>query len=62
VKGLQKLAMSARAIVALEGEDSLVERDGTSSDRHRGFEHEPLPAELEIGPVHDDDGAVVAAQ
>jgi len=54
--------MGAGTVVTPEWEDSLVERDGTAADRDRSFEHEPLPAELEIGPVHDDDRPVVAEQ
>jgi hypothetical protein len=36
--------------------------DRATTHGHGGLEHEPLPPELEVGPVHDDDGPQVSEQ
>jgi len=46
--------MSAGAVVAFERENTFVQRDGAPADRHRRFQHNPLSAEFEVRPVHDD--------
>jgi hypothetical protein len=58
MESLKEAAMGAGAVVASQGVDFFVHRDGAPSDGYGGFEDEQFPAEFAIAPIDDDDRAL----
>jgi hypothetical protein len=62
MESLKEAAMGAGVVVAAQGINFFVQRDGAPTDGYGGFEDERFAAELTIAPIDDDDGALSAGK
>ena len=60
MESAEKLAMGTGTVVAAQGMNFFLHRDGAPADGYGGFEDKQFTAELTIAPIDDDDGALSA--
>ena len=58
----KKPSVGSRAVVSLERVDLLVDRDSSPPDGHCRVDHDPLPTQLEVGPIYSQNGPLDPTQ